>query len=75
MGPPREAMQTEEGWDGYGAVPTTDAAVETAEKICQAWHPTSEGGLGIETEILGRGVWIEIGVDGKVNHVSLSVED
>ena len=68
---PREAAQTERGWDSYDGAPTTESAVKTAEAFTH-WSPMNDGGLGIEAYCGGAEVMIEVGPDGKIRQVGWS---
>ena len=63
----REEMPTQPGWDGYSAVPTTEAAKEAVARFLAGGAPTvvplTHGGLQIEWR--GCDTCIEFGADGK----------
>ena len=75
MGKPSEAAQKDRGCAGYGAGPTTDAAIQTAEAICTSWVAKSDEGLMLEFIKDGREVTVDIGASGKIEAVAFNVYD
>ena len=57
---PRKAAVAEKNWDSYGGLPTTEAAIKTAESF--VWVPGSDGGLSFE--VIHDGVELEVEIDG-----------
>ena len=74
MSTPSEAAQKEDNWDSYGAKPTSEKAVETAERICGAWAPMNNGGLLLEFIAEdGRELMVDIDPSGTITIVNFEV--
>ena len=65
---PREHWPTEQNWDGYGAVPTTEIAMIAAETI--SFVPTVIGGFQIEFYGEETYVEVEISPQGEIKEMS-----
>ncbi len=64
---PRKAAATEQGWDSYGAPPTSEAAIRTAENF--VWVPKSDGGLMLDANHDGVEVEVDINEAGQITSV------
>jgi len=61
---PRKAAATKQNWDSYGGLPTTEAAIRTAENA--VWVPLTKGGLMLEIIHSDGEASIDIDADGRI---------
>jgi hypothetical protein len=64
-----ELRQLQPNWDGYGASPISEAAIQCVEKF--AVVPTSDGGLQLELHRDDYDIEVEISPGGHVVYVGL----